>query len=86
MFTILSRLVVIRYDFNTAQYIQRVNYPVLVLHSPDDEIMPFRLGEKVYESANQPKHFVRMRGDHNSGFYFSQPEYEQAIGKWIEGL
>lgn len=86
VFTILSRLVVIRYDFNTAQYIQRVDYPVLVLHSPDDEIMPFRLGEKVYESANQPKHFVRMRGDHNSGFYLSQPEYEQELANWLKTL
>lgn len=86
VFTVLSRMVVIRYDFNTARNIQRVHYPVLVLHSPDDEIMPFRLGQKVYQSANQPKQFVRMRGDHNSGFYLSQPEYEQAIGNWLGTL
>ncbi|NNL07465.1 MAG: alpha/beta fold hydrolase [Gammaproteobacteria bacterium] len=86
VFRILSRLVVIRYDFNTVQNIQQINYPVLVLHSPDDEIMPFHLGEKVYRSANQPKQFVRMRGDHNNGFYLSQPEYEQAIGDWLGSL
>ena len=86
VFRILSRLVVIRYDFNTLQHVQQINYPVLVLHSPDDEIMPFHLGEKVYQSANQPKQFVRMRGDHNNGFYMSQPEYEQALGDWLESL
>jgi pimeloyl-ACP methyl ester carboxylesterase len=86
VFSVLSRLVVIRYDFNTVQNIQRVHYPVLVLHSPDDEIMPFHLGQKVYQSANQPKQFVRMRGDHNNGFYLSQPEYEQAIGDWLASL
>lgn len=86
VFKILSRLVVIRYDFNTAQHLQSVNYPVLVLHSPDDEIMPFHLGEKVYQSANQPKQFVRMRGDHNNGFYLSQPEYEQQLGSWLKSL
>lgn len=86
VFRILSRLVVIRYDFNTLQHIQQVNYPVLVLHSPDDEIMPFHLGEKVYRSANPPKQFVRMRGDHNSGFYLSQPEYEQSIAAWLGNL
>ena len=48
VFKILSRLVVIRYDFNTSKYIKQVNYPVLVLHSPEDEIMPFHLGRKVY--------------------------------------
>lgn len=86
VFRILSRLVVIRYGFNTVEHIQNVNYPVLVLHSPDDEIMPFRLGKKVYASANEPKRFVEMRGDHNSGFYLSQPEYEQALADWLETL
>lgn len=86
VFKILSRLVVIRYDFNTAQHIQRVNYPVLVLHSPEDEIMPFHLGKKVYELANQPKHFVHMRGDHNAGFLRSQPEYQQELDSWLKTL
>ena len=86
VFPILSRLILIRYDFNSIESIQRVNYPVLVLHSPDDEIMPFHLGEKVYKAANQPKHFVHMRGDHNYGFVQSQPEYEQEISSWLETL
>lgn len=86
VFKVLSRLVVIRYDFNAATYIRNVHYPVLVLHSPDDEIMPYHLGKKVYDSANQPKRFVAMRGDHNSGFYLSQPEYEQALAQWLATL
>ena len=86
VFKILSRLVVMRYEFNIAQHIQRVNYPVLVLHSPEDEIMPFHLGEKVYDVANQPKHFVRMRGDHNNGFLLSQPEYQQELDRWLKAL
>ena len=86
VFKILSRLVVMRYDFNIAQYIQRVNYPVLVLHSPEDEIMPFHLGRKVFELANEPKHFVRMRGGHNNGFLLSQPEYQQQLDRWLKSL
>ena len=86
VFTILSRLVYVRYDFNVAQKIQRVNYPVLILHSPDDEIMPFNLGEKVYQSANKPKRFVQMKGDHNYGFILSQPGYGEAIGEWLSSL
>jgi fermentation-respiration switch protein FrsA (DUF1100 family) len=86
VFTVLSRLVVMRYDFNTVEYVQHVSYPVVVLHSPDDDIMPFRLGEKVYQSANQPKQFIRMRGDHNYGFIQSQPEYEQQLESWLKAL
>ena len=76
----------LRYEFNTVEHVRRVNYPVLVLHSPDDEIMPFHLGEKVYQAANPPKRFIRMRGDHNNGFVLSQPEYENEIGNWLKTL
>ena len=86
VFPILARLVWIRYDFNTVESIQRVTAPVLVLHSPEDEIMPFPLGEKVFEGANQPKRFVRLRGDHNYGFIKSQPEYEEALKSWLKSL
>jgi fermentation-respiration switch protein FrsA (DUF1100 family) len=86
VFPILARLVWIRYDFNTVASIQHVNAPLLVLHSPEDEIMPFHLGERVFEAANEPKHFVRLRGDHNYGFIKSQPEYEQALKSWLQGL
>jgi hypothetical protein len=86
VFKILSRLVVVRYEFNTAQLVKSVHYPVLVLHSPEDEIMPFHLGEKIYDLANQPKHFVRMRGDHNNGFLLSLPEYQQQLDRWLKSL
>ena len=83
VFPVLSRLVFLRYDFDTAAHIRRVACPVLVLHSPDDEIIPFRLGEKVFQAANEPKSFVKMRGDHNSGFLMSQPDYERALAVFV---
>lgn len=82
-FPLLSRLVVLRYHFNTAQHLEVLRRPLLVLHSPEDEIMPFTLGEKVFAAAHDPKMFVTLRGDHNNGFLLSQPGYEQAIGKFL---
>ena len=83
VFPVLSRLIFMRFDFDSAAKLPSVKTPVLVLHSPDDEIMPFELGETVFEAANEPKAFVRMRGGHNDGFHLSQPEYEQALGEWL---
>jgi fermentation-respiration switch protein FrsA (DUF1100 family) len=54
-----------------------------VLHSPDDEIMPYRLGEKLYQAAHEPKRFVALRGDHNNGFMQSQPQYAQALADFL---
>jgi pimeloyl-ACP methyl ester carboxylesterase len=82
----LARVLYVRYDFATEKNLKKIDYPVLVLHSPDDEIMPFSLGQKVYAAANDPKHFIEMKGDHNYGFIQSQPDYEREMGKWIAGI
>jgi hypothetical protein len=83
IFPILSWITPLRYEFDAATYIKGVTCPVLVLHSPADEIMPFHLGEKLYQAANEPKSFIRMRGDHNSGFILSQPDYEEQLAEFI---
>lgn len=85
-FPLLSRVLVVRYQFDSVARLAQVRCPVLVLHSPTDEIMPYRLGEKLYQSAHEPKRFVALRGDHNSGFMQSQPQYEQALGEFIASL
>lgn len=83
---VLSRLVFLRFGFNTAARIKKVHSPVLVLHSPDDEIIPYRQGEKVFAAANEPRFFFQMTGDHNSGFLESQPAYGQALGSFVSTL
>lgn len=83
LFPILSRLVVLRYRFDTAGYLKSVASPLLVLHSPEDDIIPFYLGEKVYQAGSEPKVFVKLQGDHNGGFLQSQPRYEQELGRFI---
>lgn len=42
--------------------------PLLVLHSPQDEVVPYAMGRLVYFAAPEPKSFVETRGGHNDGF------------------
>lgn len=86
IFPILSRVVFLRFRFNTEANIKKVHSPLLMLHSPNDEIIPFRQGQKVFKAANEPKNFFEMTGDHNYGFIRSQPAYEQALGAFIDAL
>lgn len=80
---LISRVVMMRYPFNSMERIKDINARLLMLHSPDDEIIPYRLGEKLYQAANEPKQFVKLKGDHNYGFMLSQPEYERALARFI---
>jgi len=83
VFPLMSKFTFLRFDFNTAARVKSVTSPVLVLHSPDDEIIPFSLGERIYRAANEPKAMLRLQGDHNRGFLQSQPGYERGINEFL---
>ncbi|MBZ2189278.1 alpha/beta hydrolase [Alcanivorax sp. JB21] len=38
--------------------------PILLLHSHDDQIIPFHHGETLFEAAQEPKTFQALRGGH----------------------
>jgi fermentation-respiration switch protein FrsA (DUF1100 family) len=86
IFPLLSRLMLVRFDFNAQAYIDKVRCPVLVAHSPEDEIIPFQQGQRIYHAAHEPKQFLIMRGDHNGGFLRSQPGYERQLQEYVASL
>jgi fermentation-respiration switch protein FrsA (DUF1100 family) len=83
MMPFVSRIAVMRYPFNSMERIKDIHARLLMLHSPDDEIIPYDLGKKLFQAANEPKQFVELKGDHNNGFLLSQPKYEQALARFI---
>lgn len=42
--------------------VRAVTIPKLFIHSRADEIVPFRLGERLYQAAAQPKEFLELPG------------------------
>ena len=67
-----------KYEFPTETYIQHErNYPVMVLHSPNDEIVGFHHGEFLYNLLDEPKRFVELRGGHNDNFFVSRELIEE---------
>ncbi len=57
-----------RYTMDNVESVTKIKMPVVVSHSPNDAIIPFTLGKKVYSAANQPKLFIELTGGHNDGF------------------
>lgn len=46
-------------------HIRRLGRPLLILHSPDDEIVGIEHGYRIFELASEPKSFVSLdRSDH----------------------
>jgi len=80
---LISRVVFLRFNLDTLNIIDRIRCPLLVLHGPRDEVIPFRQGEKIFKAAREPKTFVTLQGGHNGGFLLTQPEYEKALGVFM---
>ncbi len=83
-YPVLGQLIPLRYRFPAAAALARVEAPVLVLHSPDDDIVPYAQGRALYAAANEPKRFVDLTGGHNDGFLVSQPHYQQALADFLD--
>lgn len=75
-----------RYNYGTIDYLKDVCCPVMIIHSRDDEIVPFEFGLKLYEAANEPSRFVEIFGGHNDGFLVSAEIYKKAWGDWVKFL
>jgi len=73
----------LRFKYNTAEYLGKVNCPVLIVHSRDDEIMPFSHGCRLFEMASEPKKFLEISGTHNEGFIISGKDYEKGLNAFI---
>jgi fermentation-respiration switch protein FrsA (DUF1100 family) len=55
---------VMRNPFESIAKIDRAHSPILFLHSPEDEIVPYEEGRRLFERALPPKRFVDVRGGH----------------------
>ena len=88
LYPIFPARLLARFAYNTLVYVAEVNCPVLVVHSRDDELIPFTHGRRLFEAARQPKSFVEIRGGHNDGFAISEKIYrkgvEDFISIWLE--
>ena len=42
--------------YESDKKIKNINIPILVMHGKIDNIVPFHMGKKIYELANQPKY------------------------------
>ncbi len=75
-----------RFSYRTIDYVRDVRCPVMMIHSRNDEVVPFEFGLEIYEAANEPKEFVEIFGSHNDGFLVSGEIYSKAWRKWLKFL
>ena len=75
-----------RLSHATREYVRDVKCPILVVHSRDDEIIPFRHGEAIFASANEPRTLLAIRGTHNDAFLTDARAYISGLRAFLSGL
>jgi uncharacterized protein len=75
-----------RLEYPVEALIGSVEVPVLVVHSREDEIIPFSHGEALYDAAPQPKQLLELRGGHNTGFIVSEQRYVEGLEAFLASL
>jgi fermentation-respiration switch protein FrsA (DUF1100 family) len=72
-----------QFEYNALEYLKSVTCPVLIVHSPTDEIIPYKHGRALYDEAKDPKHFLELRGGHNDGFLVTGKAYRDGLDSFV---
>lgn len=84
LFPVLPVKWLVRTRYDSLAKIPQVKIPVLVIHSREDEIVPFHHGDALFEAAPGPKQFLEIHGGHNDGYVLSETEYLRGIQAFLD--
>lgn len=73
-----------RFRYDTRENLRSVTTPVLIAHSPQDEIVPFEHGRALFAAAKPPKLFLELAGGHNDGFIFTRETWVGVLRDFLE--
>lgn len=74
----------LRTKMNSEKKIRSVSCPKLFIHSPADEVVPYRLGKRLYEAAPEPKRFYEIPGaPHNETWLVGGEAYLDVLRDFI---
>ncbi len=73
----------LRYRYETITFLRELHCPVLIIHSPDDEIVPFSHGRALFDAAKGPKEFLQISGGHNDGYLVSADRYRRGVRAFL---
>jgi uncharacterized protein len=75
------------WGYDSTRLIHQVRAPILILHGDRDEIIPFDMGQALYEAAPSPKRFQKLAGaGHNDILHSAGAEYTDALRSFYRSL
>jgi len=75
-----------RFRYDNLGKVDSLNAPLLVIHSPDDEIVPYAHGERLFAAAAEPRQFLATKGGHNDGGFLRSAEWTERVNAFLGGV
>ena len=74
-----------RTRFDNLGKIAQIRTPVLILHGTQDELVPFEMGKRLFEVANEPKTLFPVEGaGHNDIYVIAEEDYLVQMRKFMD--
>lgn len=89
IFSALSRVLgryVLKLDFtkNSPEYfIGHIKSPILIIHSKEDDFVPYEHAERLFRSASEPKKLLVVEGRHIGLDHAFTQEYQDAVREFF---
>lgn len=74
-----------RYRYPVLEYIPRLRCPLLIVHSREDEMVPFAHAQRLYALAPGPKQLLEIDGPHRDLRRTTNARYEGGIAAFLAG-
>jgi fermentation-respiration switch protein FrsA (DUF1100 family) len=72
-----------KFNYPTIDYLKDTSQPVLIIHSSEDDYIPFSHALKLYNAAKEPRQFLKIMGVHNNNYIKSEEIYLEGIKSFI---
>ena len=80
----LPARLLLRFRYDTLGPLDHAAFPILVVHSRGDGVVPFVLGEELYQGLSGRKSFLTVSGPHVSGFAVDRSTYVEGLERFLE--
>ncbi|MFA5014907.1 MAG: alpha/beta hydrolase [Actinomycetota bacterium] len=74
-----------RFNYPTIEYLKEITRPVLIIHSSEDDYIPYSHAIRLYNAAKEPKQFLKIEGKHSNNYIRSEKIYIEGIKYFISG-
>ena len=93
-FTSIPDIAAHYYPYIPVKWLSRIKYPsldlvsefqspLLIIHSREDELIPFSHGQTLFKQASELKVFLPIQGGHNRGYSLSGRKYTSGIQDFL---